>query len=68
MISVISLFFRLEQIPNMKTNIRLQLLLTGNEIMTAVTTDTNSVRFANALSQIGLSIYRQVTVGDELEL
>lgn len=52
----------------MKTNIRLQLLLTGNEIMSGVTTDTNSVRFANALSQIGMSIFRKVTIGDDLDL
>jgi len=52
----------------MKTNIRLQLLLTGNEIMSGVTIDTNSVRFANALSQIGMSIYRKVTIGDDLNL
>jgi nicotinamide-nucleotide amidase len=52
----------------MKKNIRLQLLLTGNEIMSGVTTDTNSVRFANALSKVGMSIYRKITVGDDLEL
>lgn len=52
----------------MKSKVRLQLLLTGNEIMSGVTTDTNSVRFANALAQIGMSIYRKVTIGDDLNL
>jgi len=52
----------------MKCKVHLQLLLTGNEIMSGVTVDTNSVRFANALSQIGISIYRKVTIGDDLDL
>ncbi len=34
--------------------------------MSGVTTDTNSVRFANALAKVGMSISRKVTIGDSL--
>lgn len=36
--------------------------------MSGVTTDTNSVRFADALATIGMSISRKVTVGDDMQL
>lgn len=51
----------------MTSEIKVQLLLTGNELMSGVTTDTNSVRFADALAKIGMSISRRVTIGDKLE-
>lgn len=53
---------------NMKENIRIQLLLTGNELMSGVTTDSNSAMIAETLAAINMSIYRKVTVGDDMEL
>jgi nicotinamide-nucleotide amidase len=46
----------------------IQLLLTGNEIMSGDTVDTNSAMIAQRLQEIGLGIYRKVTVGDDVEL
>ncbi len=51
-----------------KENIQAQLLLTGNELMSGVTVDTNSVRFAKALDEIGISIERRVTIGDDMDV
>jgi nicotinamide-nucleotide amidase len=45
--------------------IKIQLLMTGSELMRGTTTDTNSVRIADALASVGLAIYRKVTVGDD---
>ena len=42
-----------------------QLLLTGNEIMSGDTVDSNSAMIAQRLAALGLAIHRKVTVGDE---
>ena len=47
---------------------RVQLLLTGNEIMSGDTVDSNSAMIAQRLAQLALSVYRKVTVGDDPEL
>jgi nicotinamide-nucleotide amidase len=48
--------------------ISLSLLLTGNEILSGNTIDTNSVFLAKALAEAGLEICRKVVVGDDLEM
>ncbi len=45
-----------------------QLLLTGNEIMSGDTVDSNSAMIARRLSEIALGVYRKITVGDDPEL
>lgn len=45
-----------------------QLLLTGNELMTGDIVDSNSVMMAQLLKDIGLGITRKVTVADNLAL
>ena len=47
---------------------RIQLLLTGNEIMSGDTVDSNSAMIAQRLGEYGLSIWRKVTVGDDTTL
>ena len=47
---------------------RIQLLLTGDEIMSGDTVDSNSAMIAQALAAFGLSVYRKVTVGDDRQL
>jgi nicotinamide-nucleotide amidase len=48
---------------------KIQLLLTGNELMSGHTIDSNSAMIAEFLSGKGYSIHRKVTVGDDpLEL
>ena len=47
---------------------RIQLLLTGNEIMSGDTVDSNSAMIAQRLGEYGLTIYRKVTVGDDTTL
>jgi nicotinamide-nucleotide amidase len=47
---------------------QVQLLLTGNEIMSGDTVDSNSAMIAQRLADIGLGIYRKVTVGDDRAL
>ncbi len=49
-------------------NPKVQLLLTGNEIMSGDTVDSNSAMIAHRLSELGLVIHRKVTVGDEPDL
>jgi len=49
-------------------NLKVQLLLTGNEIMSGDTVDSNSSLIARRLSELGIGVYRKVTVGDEVEL
>ncbi len=44
---------------------RIQLLLTGNEIMAGDTIDSNSAVIAHHLQEIGLIVYRRVTIGDD---
>lgn len=43
----------------------IQLLLTGNEIMSGDTVDSNSAMIAQRLGEQGLNIARKVTLGDE---
>ena len=45
-----------------------QLLLTGNEIMSGDTVDSNSALIAHRLAELGLSVWRKVTVGDDRSL
>lgn len=47
---------------------QVQLLLTGNEIMSGDTVDSNSAMIALRLAEIGLGVYRKVTVGDDSDL
>ena len=46
----------------------IQLLLTGNEIMSGNTLDSNSAAIALHLAQYGLSVHRKVTLGDDYGL
>lgn len=46
---------------------RLQLLLTGNELMSGDTVDSNSAMIATRLGAVGYPVDRKVTVGDDLE-
>jgi nicotinamide-nucleotide amidase len=47
---------------------KVQLLLTGNELMTGDIVDSNSAMIAQVLKNIGLGIYRKVTIADDLAL
>lgn len=47
---------------------KVQLLLTGNELMTGDIVDSNSAMMAQKLKDIGLGIVRKVTVADDLAL
>ena len=47
---------------------RIQLLLTGNELMSGDVVDTNSIMIANKLEGKGFSLQRKVTVGDDIAL
>lgn len=47
---------------------QIQLLMTGSELMCGTTTDTNSVRIADALAALGLAVHRKVTIGDDFDL
>ena len=49
-------------------NLKVQLLLTGNEIMSGDTVDSNSALIARRLGELAISVYRKVTVGDDVEL
>lgn len=42
-----------------------QLLLTGNEIMSGDTVDSNSALIAQRLGELSIGVHRKVTVGDE---
>ena len=46
----------------------LQLLLTGNELMTGDIVDSNSAMVAQQLKELGLEVTRKVTVADNLSL
>ena len=48
--------------------LNIQLLLTGNELMSGDITDTNSVFIARELKNLGVEATRKVTVGDSIEL
>ncbi len=47
---------------------KVQLLLTGNELMTGDIVDSNSAMMAQVLKNIGLGVNRKVTVADDLTL
>jgi nicotinamide-nucleotide amidase len=47
---------------------KVQLLLTGNELMTGDIVDSNSAMMAQVLKDIGLGIHRKVTIADNLAL
>ncbi len=49
-------------------NLKVQLLLTGNEIMSGDTVDSNSALIAQRLGELAIGIHRKVTVGDNIEL
>ncbi|MFK7976919.1 MAG: CinA family nicotinamide mononucleotide deamidase-related protein [Halioglobus sp.] len=49
-------------------NLNVQLLLTGNEIMSGDTVDSNSALMAKRLGELALGVYRKVTVGDDVAL
>ena len=46
---------------------KIQLLLTGNEIMSGHTVDSNSAMIAELLAPAGYSIHRKVTIGDDFD-
>lgn len=48
--------------------LNVQLLLTGNEIMSGDTVDSNSAMIAQRLGELGIGVYRKVTVGDDAPL
>ncbi len=48
--------------------LNIQLLLTGNEIMSGDTVDSNSALIAQRFGEAGLGVYRKVTVGDDVAL
>ena len=48
--------------------LRVQLLLTGSEIMSGDTVDSNSAMIAQRLGELAVGVYRKVTVGDDLDL
>jgi nicotinamide-nucleotide amidase len=47
---------------------KLQVLLTGSEIMSGDTIDSNSAMLGKKLAPYGVAIYRKITVGDDLAL
>jgi len=47
---------------------KVQLLLTGNELMTGDIVDSNSAMIAEYLKELGLKISRKVTIADDLPL
>lgn len=47
---------------------RIQLLLTGSELMAGDTVDSNSAAIAQYLGRHGMSVYRKVTIGDDIDL
>ena len=47
---------------------KVQLLLTGNELMTGDIVDSNSAMMAQVLKNLGLKINRKVTIADDLNL
>ncbi len=49
-------------------NPRVQLLLTGNELMTGDIVDSNSAMMAQVLKELALEVSRKVTVADDLSL
>ncbi|MEM8562824.1 MAG: molybdopterin-binding protein, partial [Pseudomonadota bacterium] len=50
------------------SHLNVQLLLTGNEIMSGDTVDSNSAVVAQRLAELSIGVYRKVTVGDDIKL
>ncbi|GLX77056.1 nicotinamide-nucleotide amidohydrolase PncC [Thalassotalea insulae] len=50
------------------TQLNIQLLLTGNELMTGDIVDSNSAMIAQQLLPLGLTISRKITVADDLNM
>lgn len=50
------------------SQLKVQLLLTGNEIMSGDTVDSNSAMIAQRLGELAISVHRKVTVGDDVPL
>ncbi len=50
------------------SSLRVQILLTGNELMTGDIVDSNSAMMAQTLKDLGLEISRKVTIADDLSL
>nr|MBL0711496.1 competence/damage-inducible protein A [Colwellia sp.] len=50
------------------TTPKIQLLLTGNELMTGDIVDSNSAMIAEYLKELGLKISRKITIADDLPL
>ena len=48
--------------------INLQVLLTGNELMSGDVIDTNSANIAQQLKALGIDINRRVTIGDNIDM
>jgi nicotinamide-nucleotide amidase len=49
-------------------DLKVQLLMTGNEIMSGDTVDSNSALIARRLGELAIAVHRKVTVGDEVDL
>ena len=49
-------------------DLRVQLLLTGNEIMSGDTIDSNSAMISRRLGELAITVHRRVTVGDDVQL
>lgn len=47
---------------------KIHLLMTGNELMSGVTVDSNSSMIAKKIEPLGLAIAEKVTIGDDVEL
>jgi nicotinamide-nucleotide amidase len=47
---------------------RIQLLLTGSELMAGDTLDSNSAAIAQHLGRHGMAVYRKVTISDDIDL
>ena len=50
------------------SQLKVQLLLTGNEIMSGDTVDSNSAMIAQRLGELAIGVHRKVTVGDDVPL
>ena len=49
-------------------DLKVQLLLTGNEIMSGDTVDSNSALIARRLGELAIGVHRKVTVGDDIDI
>lgn len=58
--------FLIEQVRKIMNKPNVQLLLTGNELMTGDIVDSNSAMIAQQLKELGLEVSRKVTIADDL--